>query len=276
MVYYNNKKRRKKHIMKKFDKLMYISASFFVFFMLISIFYLFSSLQYIDLIFFNLLRKDVILALWISISSSSLVMIISLIFGVPTAYLLAYKDFKYKSILETLIVDIPHSFPPGVVGTTYLLMFQPYNIIGGIFETLGINLINTFWAMILVKTFISSPFLVSILTLKFRDIRNSDLETIAQSLGASPYKTFKSITLPLSFKVIVAGSVRCWARAMGEIAGTIVFAGATIPGFTQTMPALIVFEAQESLEKAMTLALILATFSIITLLTVKILMERKK
>jgi molybdate transport system permease protein len=155
-------------------------------------------------------------------------------------------------------------------------MFQPTSVLGGIFNNLGINLINTFWAMILVKTFISSPFLVSVLTMKFRDIRETNLETIARSLGASQLKTFKTITLPLSSKTIAAGSVRCWARALGEVAGTIVFAGAIIPGVTQTMPALIVFEAQESIQKAMTLALILACFSIIILLTLKILMERRE
>ncbi|MFO8018788.1 MAG: ABC transporter permease subunit [Promethearchaeia archaeon] len=262
--------------MKKFNKVMVLSACFFIGFMLFSIFFLFSSLQYGDLILEYLFNREIILALWISISSSTLVVLITLLFGIPTAWLLAYKEFNYKSFLETLIVDIPHSFPPGVVGTTYLLMFHPSNLMGRLFETLGFNLINTFWAMILVKTFISSPFLVGILTIKFREIRNSGLEIIAQSLGASQVKSFKTVALPLSFKIIVAGSVRCWARALGEVAGTIVFAGAIIPGVTQTMPALIVFEAQESIEKAMTLALILAAFSILTFLTIKILMERRE
>ena len=155
-------------------------------------------------------------------------------------------------------------------------MFQPSSFIGAIFNSFGISIINTFWAMILVKIFISSPFLVSPLTIKFREIRGSNLEIIAQSLGASQSKTFKTVTIPLSSKIMIAGSVRCWARALGEVAGTIVFAGATIPGFTQTMPALIVFEAQESLQKAMTLALILAVFSIAILLTIKILMDKRE
>lgn len=262
--------------MKKFNIFMIISSLFFMAFMLFSIFYLFSSLQYGSLILEYLFSREIILALWISISSSTIVVLISLIFGIPTAWILAYKDFKYKSILETLVVDIPHSFPPGVVGTTYLIMFYPTSFIGNYFNSLGINLINTFWAMVLVKTFISSPFLVSILTMKFREIRSTELEMIAQSLGASAFTTFKDITVPLSFKALVAGSARTWARALGEVAGTIVLAGATIPGVTQTMPALIVFEAQQSLEKAMTLALILATFSIIILLTFKILMERRE
>jgi len=99
---------------------------------------------------------------------------------------------------------------------------------------------------------------------------------IAQSLGATHFKSFYTIILPLSKNAMVAGSARCWARALGEIAGTIVFAGALIPGLTQTMPAIIVFEAQTSLPAALTLALILATISISILILFKLLLERKR
>ena len=262
--------------MEKFNGFMFILAFSFTFFILLSIFYLFSALSYGPLIFEYLFSQQVILALWVSISSSTIVMLISLVFGIPTAWMLANKDFKHKTILETLIVDVPHSFPPGVVGTTYLLMFQPTSPIGALFENLGIHVINSFWAMGLVKTFISAPFLVGIVTMKFRELRKSELEIIAKSLGASDFKSFYSITLPLSKNAIVGGSARCWARALGEIAGTIVFAGAIIPGVTQTMPAIIVFEAQTSLPAALTLALILATISISILIVFKLLLERKR
>lgn len=260
--------------MKKFDVCMLFLACLFSIFVLFSIFYLFTSLSYGSLIFELLFSQKVFLALWVSIASSTIVVLISLLFGIPTAWMLANKDFKKKPVFETLIVDIPHAFPPGVVGTTYLLMFHPSNPFGAILDYLGISLVNTFWAMILVKTFISAPFLISILTDKFRDIRKAELEIIAKSLGASDFKTFCTITLPMSKKAIVAGSARCWARALGEIAGTIVLAGAIIPGITQTMPAIIVFEAQTSLPEALTLALILATFSIIILVTFKLFMEK--
>ena len=127
----------------------------------------------------------------------------------------------------------------------------------------------------MVKVFISTPFLVSLLSEKFRSIRETNLEIIARSLGASDFQTFFTVTLPLSYKAIVAGTGRCWARAMGEIAGTIVFAGAMIPGVTQTMPAIIVFEAQYNLPIALALALILSTFSIVILVSFRVLMERE-
>ncbi|TFG14523.1 MAG: hypothetical protein EU531_09060 [Promethearchaeota archaeon] len=262
--------------MELFKAFMLTLASFFIVFVIISIFYLFTALSYGTLIIEYLLSQQILLALWVSISSSTIVMLISLLFGVPTAWLLANKDFKNKGLLETLIVDVPHSFPPGVIGTTYLFMFQTTSPIGTLLQNLGISLVNTFWAMILVKTFISAPFLIGILTMRFRSLRETELEVIAKSLGASEFKTFYTITLPLSKNAIVGGSARCWARALGEVAGTIVFAGAIIPGITQTMPAIIVFEAQTSLPASLTLALILATISITILILFKILSERNQ
>lgn len=261
--------------LKKFDTFMMVLAGSFTLFMLFSLFYLFTAFGFGSLIIEQLFSQRVILALGVSVASSTIVAFIALLLGIPASWMLAYKDFKYKSVLETLIVTIPHAFPPGVVGTTYLLMFTPSTSpIGAVLDTLGINLVNTFWAMVIVKVFISTPFLVSLLTEKFRDIRQTNLETIAKSLGASDFEAFRTVTLPLSYKTVVAGTARCWARAIGEIAGTIVFSGAIIPGVTQTMPAIIVFEAQTSLPTALSLALILATFSIVVLVSFRLLMER--
>lgn len=260
---------------KKFNTVMVFFSVAFTCYMLFSLFYLFTALGYGSLILEQLLSQRVVSALWVSVASSTIVALIAVLVGVPTSWMLAYKDFKGKSILETLIVTIPHAFPPGVVGTTYLLMASPTSPVGGFLASMGISLVNTFWAMVMVKVFISTPFLLSLLTEKLRDVRKTGLETIAKSLGASDSVTFRTITLPLSYRTIIAGSARSWARAMGEIAGTIVFAGAVIPGVTQTMPAIIVFEAQESLPVALTLALILATVSIIVLVSFKLLMERR-
>lgn len=249
-------------------------AGFFMFFTLFSLLYLFTSVTLGPLILEQLFSQRVFKALGVSIASSTTVALIAIVFGIPSSWMLAYKEFKGKTVLETLIVTIPHAYPPGVVGTTYLLMFSPSSAIGGVMSGLGVQLINTYWAMVLVKTFISTPFLMSLLTQRFREVRNTNLEMIAKSLGASDLKAFRTVTIPLSYKAIVAGTARTWARAMGEIAGTIVFAGAIIPGVTQTMPAIIVFEAQTNLPVALALALILATFSIIVLVSFRVLMER--
>jgi len=262
--------------LKKFDGFMMFMAGAFTLWMLISLFYLFTALSFGSLVLEQLLSQRVILALWISVASSTAVALIALVFGVPLSWMLANKDFRGKPVLETLVVAIPIAFPPGVVGTTYLLMFSPSTSpIGAILSQMGINLVNTFWAIILIKTFISAPFLVSLLTEKFREIRKTGLETIAKSLGAPDYEVFRTVTLPLSYRTVIAGTAMCWARAIGEIAGTIVFAGAVIPGVTQTMPAIIVFEAQTSLPVALALALILEAFSIIILVTFRALMERR-
>jgi len=261
--------------LRKFDVLMMVPASFFTVYMLVSLFYLFTVLSSWSLVLEQLLSHRVISAFQVSVTSSTIVAIIALCLGVPASWMLAYKDFKGKAILETLVVTIPHAYPPGVVGTTYLLMFSTPSPIGGMLSKAGINLVNTSWAMVLVKVFVSTPFLVSLLIQKFRSIRETDLEVMARSLGASDLKAFLTVTLPLSYKAIIAGTAGCWARAMGEIAGTIVFAGAVIPGMTETMPAIIVFEAQRNLPSALALALIMSTFSIVVLVSFRVLMERQ-
>jgi len=259
----------------KFDSLMMALAGLFTVCMLLSLFSLFTALSLGSLILEELFSQRVAYALWVSVASSTVVALIALLFGIPTSWLLAYKDFKGKTVLETLIVTIPHAYPPGVVGTTFLLMFSPSSPVGATLDRMGIHLVNTFWAMVMVKVFISTPFLVSLLTERFRNIRETNVEVIARSLGASEFGAFRTVTLPLSHRAVVAGTARCWARAMGEIAGTIVFSGAIIPGVTQTMPAIIIFEAQQNLPVALALALILSTFSIIILVSFRILTERR-
>ncbi|NVM28970.1 MAG: ABC transporter permease [Candidatus Helarchaeota archaeon] len=249
--------------LKKFELLLLILAGIFVIYILISLFSLFGAIGWGSDILEQLSSNRVLLALWISVATSTIVALIALIFGIPTAWLLAYRDFRGKTVLETLIVTIPISYPPGVVGMSYLLVFG---------QT---SLVNSFWAIIMVKTFISSPFLISLLTSKFREIRKTNLEVVAKSLGASDFQAFRTISLPLSIKTIAIGSGLTWARAMGEIAGTIVFAGAIIPGWTETIPSIIVFEAQTSLPIALTVAMILALFSITILIIFRVLIERK-
>ena len=111
--------------MKKFDCVMLVLAGSFTLYMLFSVLYLFTALSFGSVILEQLFSQRVILALGVSVASSTIVALIALLFGVPTSWMLAYKDFKFKPILETLVVTIPHAFPPGVVGTTYLLMFTP-------------------------------------------------------------------------------------------------------------------------------------------------------
>ena len=238
---------------KKFNAVLLVVATAFTVYMLGSLFYVFTAVSYGSILLDQLTNPRVLSSLWVSVSAATIVAILAVLFGVPTAWMLTSQDFKGKTLLETLLVTIPHAFPPGVVGTTYLLMASPTNPIGGFLATMGISVINTFWAVVIVKVFVSTPFLMSMLIHDFRTIQKSGLETIAKLLGASDAQTFRTITIPLSYRTIIAGSGRAWARAMGEVAGTIVLAGAVIPGVTQTMPAIIVFEAQHSIPTALTL-----------------------
>jgi molybdate transport system permease protein len=170
-------------------------------------------------------------ALWLSISSSVAATIIALFCGVPLAYLLATKNFFGKTALETLVIDIPQTFPPAAEGIILLLMLGPSS-------PLGINLAYTFAALVLAKIFIAGPFVVSFVSRRFIEIKRSGMHLTARSLGASQFQLFTTIYLPLSLNEIAAGAAMCWARAMGELGGSLIFAGAIV-GQTETLPIFV-------------------------------------
>ncbi|MGV8084864.1 MAG: ABC transporter permease subunit [Candidatus Bilamarchaeum sp.] len=138
---------------------------------------------------------------------------------------------------------------------------------------IGLNLSFTFWALVLSKFFIAAPFIVSFVARKFREIRKSGLDLTARSLGANQFQVFSTILLPLSWKEIIAGSALCWSRAMGELGGSLLFAG-VIPGVTETIPTFIATEANTLTTTALA-ATIIATFaSTLALLWFKTMMKR--
>ncbi|HBL98812.1 TPA: hypothetical protein DDZ86_04180 [Candidatus Dependentiae bacterium] len=214
---------------------------------------------------FDGLRSGRILsALWLSISTACVTAIVSILFGVPLAYVFATGNFRGKGILETLTIDIPQTFPPVAVGIIFLNMLGPSS-------PFHINLAYTYEALVLSQIFVSAPFVIAFATRQFREIRESGLDMIARTLGASNFKIFWTIFLPLALKDIIAGASLCWARAMGELGGSLLFAG-VVPFKTEVIPTFI---AQNSFNTAAALAatILATTASIIALLSFKAIMS---
>ncbi len=165
-------------------------------------------------------------AFWVSIISSIIVIIVSIIFAVPTAHFLTYHDFKYKKFLETLLIDVPQTFPPVAIGVIYLFAFGPGS---------PINLAFTFTAVVISKIIISAPFALGYVLRRFRQINESNLDLVARSLGASTRDVLFRVLIPLSRQDIAAGLTMASARAMGEFGGSLIFAG-TIAYKTEVLP----------------------------------------
>ncbi len=207
-------------------------------------------------------------ALWLSITSSIGATALAVLLGVPLAYVFATKDFLWKTLVETLVIDIPQTFPPVAEGIILLLMLGPSSPI-------SINLAYTFYALVIAKVFIAGPFVVSFVSRKFMEIRKSGMNLTARSLGADQFQVFTTVFLPLAATEIAAGAAMCWARAMGELGGSLIFAG-VIAGKTETIPTFVSENAQTLLIPSLAASILATTASTLALFSFKRLMKKSE
>lgn len=205
-------------------------------------------------------------ALWLSILSSFATVFLGIIFGIPVAYLFAVKDFRGKSIIEALSIDVPQTFPPIAEGMIYFLMLGPSS-------PFNVNLAFTFSALVIAKVYVCVPFIISFAMRRFREIRDTGMNMTARSLGANRFQVFRMIFLPLAYKDIAAGTSLCWSRAMGELGGSLIFAG-VIAYKTEIIPTFIATESQTLTTAALAATILVTTASTLSLVTFKMLTKR--
>ena len=157
--------------------------------------------------------------------------------GIAVAWLLARKRFPGKVFIESL-VHLPLVLPPVVTGYLLLLTFGRRGAIGAFLaDNFGIVLSFRWTGAALACGIMGFPLLVRPIRLSFEaiDVR---LEQAAKTLGASPWRAFVTVTLPLALPGIIAGMVLCFAKAIGEFGATITFVS-NIPGETQTIASAV-------------------------------------
>lgn len=153
------------------------------------------------------------------------------------AWLLARGRFPGKVLLDALI-HLPLVLPPVVTGWMLLLAFGPQGPVGSWFESaLGLTFMFRWTGAALAAAVMALPLMVRAMRLSIEavDLR---LEAAAMTLGASRWRVFRTITLPLALPGVVAGAVLGFARSLGEFGATITFVS-NIPGETQTLPLAI-------------------------------------
>ena len=202
-------------------------------------------------------------ALRLSLLCATLATGISLLVGVPLAWVLARSTLPGISLLRAL-VTLPLVLPPVVGGVALLLTLGRTGLIGQYLDAwFGITLPFTTAGVVVAETFVAMPFLVVTVEGALRS-SNRGLEEAAATLGSGPFATFRRVTLPLIGPSLLAGSVLCWARALGEFGATITFAG-NFPGRTQTMPLAVYLALERDLDAAIALSLVLLLVSIAVL-----------
>jgi len=198
----------------------------------------------------------------------------SLPLGVAMAWLLARRQFPGKLLLDGL-VHLPLVVPPVVVGYGLLVLFGRRGPIGGwLHDELGITLIFTWKGAALASAVMGFPLMVRAIRLSLEAV-DRKLEAAARTLGAGPFDTFFSITLPLALPGLLAGSVLAFARGLGEFGATIIFVG-NIPGETRTIPIAIYTATQEPGGDlaALRLSIIALLLSLIALVASELLARR--
>ncbi len=183
------------------------------------------------------LTPDEWTAIQLSIRIAIVATAVALPFGIAIAWLLARRDFWGKSLLDGL-VHLPLVLPPVVTGYLLLISFGRRGPIGAFLaDNFGIVFSFRWTGAALACGVMAFPLLVRAIRLSFEAI-DRRLEDAAATLGASAFRSFCTVTLPLALPGVIAGMVLCFAKALGEFGATITFVS-NIPGETQTISAAI-------------------------------------
>jgi molybdate transport system permease protein len=205
-------------------------------------------------------------ALVVSAKTSAVAQAVILLFGTPTAWLIARRRFRGRSLVITL-VELPLVLPPAVAGVGLLVAFGRFGLLGSTFDALGIDVAFNQAAVVLAVTFVASPLYMRQAIASFEAV-DPNIVAASRTLGAGPERTFFRVVLPLARGGLTAGAALALARGLGEFGATIMFAG-SFQGVTQTLPLAIYAEFDRDFDVAVTISALLVIVSAAILLTLK-------
>lgn len=175
-------------------------------------------------------------ALQLSLLVVAIVVPLNVLFGVPTALVLARNKFRGKSLLQAAI-DLPFAVSPVVVGVALILLWGTNGIFGFVQNELGFKIIFGFPAIVLASIFVTVPFVIREVEPVLHEL-GTDQEEAAATLGSSWWQTFWKITLPSIRWGLMYGIVLTVARTLGEF-GAVTIVAANLPGSSQTLTLLV-------------------------------------
>ena len=203
-------------------------------------------------------------AIALSVRLAAIVSVLLLIVGIPLAYWLAFSRRRWKFLVES-VVALPLVLPPTVLGFYVLVAIGSRSPIGRAWESLtGSGLAFTFEGLVIASILYSLPFAVQPVAAAFSLVDRSLLEAAA-TLGASRWRTFRTIVLPLSASGILTGAILSFAHTIGEF-GVVLMVGGNLPGITRTV-SISIYDQVQAFDHAGAnqTALLLLVFSFVTL-----------
>ena len=210
--------------MEKFDIAMTVFLAIIFLFIFLPIVYMISNPGDLS----QLLDKEVVEAFKTTLLAGGVATLIALIFGIPTGYVLARYDFKFKSFIEA-VLDLPMAIPHSVIGIIILSFIYGIDVI----KFIGRYVVDNFWGIVTVYLFVGIPFMVNSIRDGFLSV-DEEIEYVSRTLGASKIRTFFEISLPLIKNNIISGIILSFARGISEVGAILIIAY-----YPKTVPVLI-------------------------------------
>ncbi len=208
--------------------------------------------------------KPVLKSIFLSLYAGFLATIISLLLGVPTAYILARKNFTGKRFVESML-DVPVVIPHTVAGIALLTVFGANGLLGAPLQPY-IQFRDAMPGIVVAMLFVSAPYLTNSAREGFKNV-DPKLENVARSLGAPLWKTFAIVTLPLASRHLLIGSIMCWARAISEFGAVVMIAYYPMIGPTLIYDRYL----SQGLTASRPIAVLLILVTLVIFITVRIL-----
>ncbi|PSN11572.1 molybdate ABC transporter permease subunit [filamentous cyanobacterium CCP5] len=201
--------------------------------------------------------------LWISLKTAFAATLLAGIFGIAAArWMMGYRG-RGRGWIDG-IFTLPLVLPPTVVGFLLLLLMGKNGPLGQLLDQLGVSLIFTWMAVVIAATVVAFPLMYRTVLSAFEQI-DPTLVSSARTLGASEWRIFWQLLLPLAYPGLLAGTILAFARALGEFGATLMVGG-SIPGVTQTMPIAIFFAAEAGrMGVALTWVLLMVGISLVVI-----------
>jgi sulfate transport system permease protein len=175
-------------------------------------------------------------ALQLSVLVVAIVVPLNVLFGVPTALVLARNRFRGKSALQA-VIDLPFAVSPVVVGVALILLWGSAGALGFVENDLGFKIIFGLPGIVLASIFVTVPFVIREVEPVLHEL-GTDQEEAAATLGSQWWQTFWRITLPSIRWGLTYGIVLTIARTLGEY-GAVIMVSSNLPGTSQTLTLLV-------------------------------------
>jgi sulfate/thiosulfate transport system permease protein len=195
--------------------------------------------------FWQLATEPVAVSAYIvTLTMASLAALFNAVFGFVLAWVLVRYDFPGKKLLDAA-VDLPFALPTSVAGLTLATVYSPQGWVGQALSKIGVQVLFTRLGVAVAMIFVSFPFVVRTLQPVLQDME-VELEEVAWSLGASPWKTFHRVLFPSLLPALITGVTLAFSRAIGEY-GSIVIVSSNMP-LKDLIASVLIFQNLEQYE----------------------------